>query len=153
MAHSSRIPAAPLPEKAQQRNLFHVYRAAGHSVTASARMAGINRATGTRWEAEGKRVKAEQELASPEQQTQRAAIASKVELAEQLTSALYLVEPADVPSVASTLSKMMGYDSPTRTEQIIVHASVAQWIDARNELPAAPAKALPSSTEPGEPPK
>ena len=117
---------------AERRTLFRAFRAAGHSVLASSRMSGINRSTGARWDAEERRKAAEIELAHPEHKTQRAAIASKIEVAERLTAALHQVKPEDVPAVASELNKTMGYHAAVKTESltVVLQPSVQDWIEA-----------------------
>jgi hypothetical protein len=125
-------------------------------------MAGINRSTGARWNAEDAKVKAELELSHPEQITERASIASKVEVAEHLSKAMYLVKPSDVPAIADTLSKVMGYHEATKTHNVNVTVNVApdmlSLIRSRraSRIAAREAAALasgePKQMGPGDPP-
>jgi hypothetical protein len=110
-------------------------------------MVGVNRNTGAEWAKQAKVRKAEQQARS-------GVIASKTELAAELTRiALHCddVAPRDKVNAVATLSKVMGYDAPTRTEQVIVNASVQQWIEAQRSLATPAVNALPSSTA-GTPP-
>ena len=55
------------------------------------------------------------------------------------------MKPEDVPSVAGTLSKVIGYDAPTRTESIILNTTVEQWLDVTERRERA---LLPSGNQP-----
>lgn len=118
---------APLPTKTDQRTLFYASRKQGHSVLASSRIAGISRATGTRWEKAS--ASSQAELSA-----RRALVATKQDIAKELTRiGLYdpEVAPRDKVNALLGASKMLGYDAAIRTEQVIVHANVQQWIDAQ----------------------
>jgi len=141
----STLDAQSKPTRDQQRAAFYLCRSNGLSIAASSDSVGVSRNTGSAWEKQAKGLKAELDA-------KRGVIATKAQVAQKLTEALDQASPQYIAPIAGALSKVMGYDAPTRSEQIVVHASVAQWIDARNELPAAPSKALPSSTEAGTPP-
>lgn len=115
------------PSKQEQRTLFYAARQQGHSVSASARIAGVSRATGERWHKASLASKAEQEA-------RRALVATKHDIACELTRiGLYdpEVAPRDKVNALLGASKMLGYDAAIRTEQVIVHANVQQWIDAQ----------------------
>ena len=132
---------------AERRVVFRQAIAKGKSTSEAGLLAGISEATAYRWAKHADRqiAKSEADGRSIANKVESAAILSQIARNDAEASA-YRV------NAISTLSKIMGYDAPTRSEQIVVHASVAQWIDARNELPAAPAKALTQSTEAGTPP-
>lgn len=125
-------------------------RSNGVSVTASARAAGISRVTGSRYEAlRIQAVEQENRILDAEGR-----IATRNQLAEKLTKALQEAEPQYIAPIASSLSRVMGYDAPTRSQVEIrsVPASVEAWMDSlltidvsaeqRQELPPAQPKAL-----------
>lgn len=118
-----------------KRAVFYAARKQGINISASARMAKVSRATGERWERLSKSGLAEQEA-------RRAVIATKTDAAKVLSDIVTdsQVAPRDRVNAVATLSKVMGYDAPTRSEQVIVHASVAQWIEAQRQaaMPATP---------------
>ena len=151
MTDVRRTDAGFQPTQLDKRTAFYTARKNGASITQAAKLAGIHRDTGTRWAAEEK-------IRSTQLEARSGAVATKQEIAAKLTEiGLHDpdVAPRDRVNAVATLSKVMGYDAPTRSEQIIVHASVAQWVDAQKaiDVQPSPAKALPSSTEPGKPPK
>lgn len=81
-------------------------------------------------------------------------IATKQEIAQELTRiGLYDSEAAHRDKVNALLgaSKMLGYDAPTRSETVIIHATVQQWIDAQRQA-VLPAASAPAQIGPGDPP-
>lgn len=126
----------------EQRAAFYLALEKGHSVSECARMVGVARNTGSEWARQAKVRKAEQ-------QARAGLIATKTQVAAELTR-LGLeqadVAPRDKVNALTAVSKVMGYDAPIRSEQVIIHGSVAQWIEAQRiaasasaELPTQPA--------------
>lgn len=93
-------------------------------------MVGVNRNTGIEWARQAK-------VRAAEQQARAGSIATKTEIAAELTRlALHQedVAPRDKVNAVATLSKVMGYDAPTRSETVIIQASVRDWIEAQRQI-------------------
>lgn len=98
------------------------------SIGASGRAAGISRATATRYETlriQG--IEQENRLLDA-----KGAIATKTEVAEELSRSLRDCEPQYKASIASSLAKVMGYEAPTRSQIEVrsVPASVESWMQS-----------------------
>lgn len=112
--------------KAEQRLAFKVALANGATPTEAARTVGVNRNTGAAW---AKQIKAKIDVDASLRDT----IASKTDVAATLTE---LVNSPDTPppykvNAATALSRLMGYDAPTRSQVEVrqVPASVSAWLD------------------------
>jgi hypothetical protein len=81
-------------------------------------------------------------------------IATRTEVAEHLSKQLKDAEPQYVASIASTLSKVMGYEAPTRSQVEIrtVPPSVQSWMDSLNTIEVQPLEQL-TDCEQSSPPK
>lgn len=100
----------------------------GQSIGASAKAAGISRNSGTRYETlriQG--IEQENRLLDA-----KGAIATKTEVAEELSRSLRDCEPQYKASIASSLAKVMGYEAPTRSQIEVraVPASVESWMQS-----------------------
>lgn len=114
------------PRKPQAFLTFCEARRNKQSIAASARAAGVSRPTGTRYETlriQG--IEQENRLLDA-----KGAIATKTEVAEELSRSLRDCEPQYKASIASSLAKVMGYEAPTRSQIEVrsVPASVEQWM-------------------------
>lgn len=135
----------PSPE---QRAAFFTALGQGHSAAACARMVGVSPQTGQDWAKQAR-------VRRAEQQARSVLIATKTDIAAELTRiALHEpdVAPRDKVNAVATLSKVMGYDAPTRSEQVIVHASVTQWIEAQRIAAGAHGSAQRVIAAGGDPP-
>lgn len=123
-------------------------------------MVGVSPQTGQDWAKQAK-------VRRAEQQARAGVIATKTDIAAELTRiGLHdeQVAPRDKVNALATASKLLGYDAPTRTENLtfIVHASTRDLIRQRTAArlaaqaatitQAAPAKALPAIEAGGGPP-
>ena len=114
-----------LATKAERLIAFRRAVASGCSLVEAAKAAGISDRTATRW-------RKDMGTGSLSSKDAASAVATKGEAATILTaiarndgeSAAYRVAAVD------KLSKVMGYDAPTRTEVIQVNATVEQWLEA-----------------------
>lgn len=135
----------PTPE---QRAAFYLALDNGVPIYKAAQMVGVSRPTGDAWAKLARLGKAEQEA-------RRGLIATKSQIAAELTR-LGLeqadVAPRDKVNALTAVSKVMGYDAPTRTEQVIVHASVAQWIEAQRQAAMGAGAEQRAIAPGGEPP-
>lgn len=128
VSQSSVTSESTQPSKLSQRALFFSARKQGHSVSASARIAGVSRATGVRWSRLEKASQAElsERLGAVATKTQVVAELTRIGMDEGLA-------PRDKVNALAALNKAMGYDAPTRTENVtlIVQATSIDLIKQR----------------------
>lgn len=111
--------------KSERRLAFAVAIRNGSSITDAARAVGITRNTGSAW---ARQIRERHNVeVTPD------AIATKAELARTLTEVLRSPDTAPPYKVtaAAGLSKVLGYDAPTRSQVEVrtVPASVSAWLD------------------------
>lgn len=133
--------------KPQAYLVFAESRRNGFSITASGKAAGVSRPTATRYET--------LRIADVERENRlleaRGKIASRNQLAEDLTETLREAEPQYKAQIASTLSRIMGYDAPTRSQIEVrsVPASVESWMQSCLTIDVTPEQ--PAITESNQP--
>lgn len=114
--------------KAEKFSLFVTARNNGATIALSCKAADISLATGGRYEQRRKQdEEREKRLAES-----MLAIAHKTEVAENLTERLRRCEDQYAAGIAEKLSKVMGYEAPTRSQVEVrqVPASVITWLDS-----------------------
>lgn len=137
--------------RAEAFQAFCLSRQNGLNITLSSKAAGISRMTGGRWESERKAaLTGQNRLAASER-----SILARDQLAGLLSASVERCEDQYKANIATALSRVMGYDAPTR-QQIEVRqipASVTSWLEQIDAIdveaehvdslpPATPSKAL-----------
>lgn len=147
---SSQSPAKNTPyavSRAERLTTFRQAIASGCTIVEAARATGVSERTAARWKAavEGEVVNIKDAVAAIAQKTEAATILTAIARDEK-ESAAYRVAALD------KLGRWMGYESAIRTESLVIHASVAQHLEAKRLELAAAQPAHAKRLEPGEPP-
>jgi hypothetical protein len=128
MPKSSRLPDVPdrqLATRAERLIAFRQAIASGCTIVEASRAAGISERTAARWKAalEGEVVNIKDALSAIAHKSEAATILTAIARNEN-ENAAYRVAALD------KLGRFMGYEAAVRTEQIVVNATVQQWIDS-----------------------
>jgi hypothetical protein len=118
-------------------------RSNGQSIGLSARAAGVSRNTGTRYESlRIEAVEQENRLLDA-----KGRIASRNQTAEKLSAAMEDCPPQYLAGIATSLSKVMGYEAPTRSQIEVraIPASVNAWLEGLGTVDTQPTRMIESN--------